>query len=201
MTWLDDLFGTAKSAASTVVSSIADIPAEWSAKVNELKARAAEFMQLFNDLSSRADQAAAAGMSAEYNALMSRGASIKAQVQQVTSAIDNVYNSVSNLFGLSGAGFGELGIIPLIPIAIIVGAIALLVKWISDAYTMRNKLAAATAAGANAAQLTQIATGSSGSIFSTLTSPGSLMGNAGVFLLIGAGVLLLVPMLKRVMKR
>lgn len=202
MSWLDDLFGTASSAASTVVDSIADIPSEWTAKVNELKARAAEFMNLFSDLETRQAQAAAAGLSAEYNNLMSRGATIKARVLQVTNAIDGVYNSVSNLFGLSGfkpgSGLGNLGLIPLIPIAIIVGAIALMVSWITDAYTMRNKLAAAQAVGANAAQITQIASGGGGGLLSTVT--GGLMGNVGLFLMIGAGVLLAVPLLKKALQ-
>jgi len=57
VSWLDDIFGTAKSAASTVVASIADIPQAWSDKVAELKARAAEFMNLFNDLEQRQAQA------------------------------------------------------------------------------------------------------------------------------------------------
>lgn len=202
MSWVTDLFGSAQSAASTVVDSIADIPSEWTAKVNELKARAQEFMSLFSDLETRAGQAAAAGLSGEYNNLMSRGASIKARVLQVTNAVDGIYNSVSNLFGLSGlgmSGLGNLGVIPLIPIAIIVGAIALMVSWITDAYNLRNKLAAAQAAGANASQITQIASGGSGGILQTLTS-GSLVGNAGLFLAIGAGILIAAPLLKRALQ-
>lgn len=203
MSWITDLFGNAQDAAASVVNSISDIPAEWTAKVNELKARAAEFMALFSDLSGRSSEAAAAGLSSEYNALMARGAAIKAQVQQVTSAIDGIYNSVSNLFGLSGlSGVGSLGIIPLIPIAIILGAIALMVKWISDAYTLRNKLAAAQAVGANAAQITSISNGGSGAgIMSAFTAPGSIFANTGMFLLLGAGVLLFVPMLKKALNR
>lgn len=203
MSWLDNLFGTASSAVSTVANSIADIPAEWTAKVSELKARAAEFMSLFQDLETRGAQAAALGLSAEYNELMGRGASIKARVLQVTGAIDSVYNNVSNLFGLAGykpvSGLGNLGLIPLIPIAIIVGAIALMVSWITDAYNLRNKLAAAQFAGANAAQITQIASGGSSSFLPSLT--GGLLGNTGVFLLIGAGLLLAVPVLKKAFNR
>lgn len=203
MSWLNDLFGTASSAVSTVANSIADIPAEWTAKVNELKARAAEFMNLFQDLEARQGQAMAAGLMAEYSELMGRGASIKARVLQVTSAIDSVYNSVSNLFGLAGykpgSGLGNLGLIPLIPIAVIVGAIALMVSWITDAYNLRNKLAAAQSAGANAAQITQIASGGGSSFLPSLT--GGLLGNTGVFLLIGAGLLLAVPVLKKAFNR
>lgn len=204
MSWLDDIFGSVKDTASTVVASIADIPQAWSDKVAELKARAAEFMNLFNDLQQRQGQAAAAGLSAEYAELMGRGASIKAKILQVTNSIDSVYNNVSNLFGLAGyankGGLGNLGMIPLIPIAIIIGAIALMVSWITDAYTMRNKLAAAQAAGANASQITKIA-GGGGGILETLTAPGSLIGNAGIFLLLGAGVLIFVPLLKRAFNR
>lgn len=199
MEWLDNLFGTAQSAATSVVNTISDIPAEWSAKVAELKARAQEFAALFADLQGKAAQAARLGLSSEYNDLMNRGALIRNSVQSVTSAIDSIYNSVSNLFGLSGIQrdhLGNLGVIPLIPIAVIVGAIALIVKWLSDAYQLKSKIDAGVSSGASPQQMTQILTGGGG-----LLSGGSVWGNAGLFLLIGAGVLVLVPLLKRAFKR
>lgn len=199
MSWLDDLFGNAQSAATSVVNSISDIPAEWSAKVAELKARAQEFAALYARLQSKAAQAAQLGMSSEYNDLMRRGAAIRASVQAVTNAIDSVYNSVSNLFGLAGVErghLGNLGVIGLVPIAAIIGAIALIVKWLADAYEQDRRIDAGVAAGANAQQMTQILTGGGG-----LLSGGSVWGNAGLFLLIGAGVLVLVPLLKRAFKQ
>jgi hypothetical protein len=199
-----DAWGAVTGAAQSVISTIEDIPSEWNAKVAELKAKATQFMLLFDDLSNLAPVAARdARTKAQYDALMARGASIKAKVQQVTSAIDNVYRMAQNaLSGFGMNGVGDLGVIPLIPIAVIVGAIGLIMVWIADALNMRQKLQAAQASGATGEQITRIATGGSGGgITSMFPGGGSgLLGNTGTLLLIGVAILFLAPAIKRAIK-
>lgn len=199
-----DVWGSVTGAAKSVISTIEDIPAEWNAKVTELKAKAAQFMLLFGELSSLAPVAARDPRTkAQYDALMARGAGIKSTVQQVTAAIDNVYRMAQNaLSGFGMSGIGDLGVIPLIPIAVIVGAIGLITVWITDALNMRQKLQAAQASGATGEQITRIATGGSGGDLTSLLPGGGagLLGNTGMLLLVGVAILFLAPAIKRAMK-
>lgn len=197
MSIFDDIFGSAKAAVTTVVNSIEDIPAEWSNQVASLKAKASEFGQLFQQLLGM-DPGPGSPYKSEYDAIMGRGTTIKQQISNVTSGIDGILNAARGAFSLSGMNMGGLGVIPLIPIAVIVGAIALLVGWLTDAYNLRAKLAAAKAAGATAQQTADIVNGGrSSSFFPSLPgNPTSFMGTATWLLVIGVGMMVFVPMIK-----
>lgn len=87
----------------------------------------------------------------EYQSLMDRGSTIRSTVETISGAIDRaakVYESVrdwvSSTFGLNGNDINnkvnELGVIPLIPIALIIGSLAAMSKWVSDAYEFNERL-------------------------------------------------------------
>lgn len=198
-----NIFDTLKTAATSVVNSIEDIPQEWQKQVDELKAKAATFMAMFTRLGQLAHVAARDPVTkAQYDILMARGASIKAKIESITRAIDNMYGAASSLF--NGVGNTEgLGFLPLIPIAVIAGAVTLISVWLIDALSMSQKLQAAESAGANAAQITSIATGSggtNGTFLDKVTGGSSMLKNAGILLLIGAGIYLLLPVVKQALK-
>lgn len=75
----------------------------------------------------------------EYDGLMSTGSTIKATVEYITTTVDKVTGFFSNLFGLGNMPMyarpsSQLGVIPLIPIAMISGAVAVMGKWVRDVY-------------------------------------------------------------------
>lgn len=193
-----NIFDTLKTAATSVVTSIEDIPQEWHKQVNELKAKATNFMSAFSNLSGLAHIAARDPVTkSQYDALMARGMAIKVKIENVTRAIDGMYGAASSMFnGVSG-----LGVLPLVPIAIVAGAVATVSVWLIDARSMSEKLQAARAAGASPAQITSIATGGGASKFmDTVTGGSNLFRNAGIFLVIGAGIYLLLPVIKNALK-
>lgn len=135
--------------------------------LDKFKAEAVRFRNAFNSLVSLESYAATRPeLQAEYNALYSRGETIKKTIDYITRTVDSVtgffskaWGSASstfkNFFGLSGvparfspmAGPGELqmyarpglGALPLIPIAVIASAVALMGKWASDVYLFERK--------------------------------------------------------------
>lgn len=90
-------------------------------------------------------------LKAEYDALSSRGQTIKSTVEYITRTVDQVTGFFSDawastssaakrFFGLGIAPPRNLGIIPLIPIAAITGAVALMAKFVSDVYLFERKV-------------------------------------------------------------
>lgn len=199
------IWDTITDAGASVIHSIEDIPAEWNAKVSELKTRAAEFGALFSDLSDLAPIANRDPQTkSQYDALMARGMSIKSKIQTITNAIDSMYSTASNIFStVNGLGIvPAVAAIPLLPIAVIAGASTLIMYWITDAINMRNKLNAALKSGATGAQITSISTkGTGSSIADSLVAGDSLIKNAGIFLLIGAAVYFLAPAIKKALSK
>lgn len=203
--WFDSATSTASgafdraknslTAAMTDLSSTAQTwSMEWQAAVDNLKAKAQEFQRMFSTLQSDAANVPPE-LRASYDALMSRGQWVKNQIQSITSGIDFGYNMFSSTPLMNGlkqmGGMNALGVLPLIPIAIITGGLALIVAWLSDAYTMQQKINLAKSTKANASQAASI-----------LGAGGSALGanffqSAGLLLLIGVGVYLFLPTIKQ----
>lgn len=116
---------------------------EWLREVEALKEKAAEFVNVFSRLQAlesvaRTDAAA----SQKYQSLMDRGVAIRDRISYVTGLIDRAFEwftdqgstppeTVANLQGL-----GLLWI----PAAVVAGAVAAVVAWLSDAYVQVKEL-------------------------------------------------------------
>ncbi len=175
---------------------------EWEDAKNNLMMKAQEFTRLFNDLQSKASQVPPE-LKAQYDALMNKGNWVKSTIQNVTNGIDFGWNLFSNSPTMSGifkriGGLNGMGLLPLVPIAVIFGAVAVMVAWIADAYSMQQKISLARSTGANANQAaTIIGQGSSGSV---VTSVGNFAKSAGVLLVIGGVVFVFRDKIKKALK-
>jgi hypothetical protein len=175
----------------------------WTQKVNQLKKAGSDFTALFSQLDQlKAVAAKDPKLKAEYDALMNRGAFVRNQVTTVTTAIDNAWATAKSWVGMSGVG--EMGFIPLIPLAVIVGAIAVVGSWNAAAIIMRTRLQrlqleAAQKAGVGAGDINKIISEQNAS-----NADVGLFGNqfkdafSGVikYAAIGIGLYLLLPVLK-----
>lgn len=167
---------------------------EWQAAVDNLKMKAQEFQRVFSEL--QADAAnVPADLKSSYDSLMSRGNWVKAQIQSITNGIDFGFNMFSQTPLMNGVrqmgGLNSLGILPLIPIAIITGGLAVIVAWLADAYTMQQKINIAKQTKANASQVAQILGAGSSSFGANFFT------SAGTMLLIGVGVMLFWPTISK----
>lgn len=116
---------------------------KWLNAVNVLQQKAGNFNQLFNRvLNSERTATVTPNLYNEYTGLVDRGRTIKNTISTTTSAIDTVYGFVTEALGKKQAdSLSGLGFIPLIPIAIITGAIAAITYWINDAVKYLDKTA------------------------------------------------------------
>lgn len=111
----------------------------WESAVNQLKAKAREFAELFTWLQSRAHIANSdPELRAEYNATMNRGMKIKTAVEKTTGGIDWINGQLTNRAGIT------MQALPAIPVALtvatITGMVAAMGYWIADAYKLKAKI-------------------------------------------------------------
>ncbi|MCP4408108.1 MAG: hypothetical protein GY807_10185, partial [Gammaproteobacteria bacterium] len=103
-----------------------------------------EFTQVFTRLKALGPQInQLPDLKPEYQSLVERGNTIQTTIDRVTASINNVVHWFKNVFGMDGlsmARAGQLGALPLLPIAAISGAMALIGYWISDVYQFYQKL-------------------------------------------------------------
>jgi len=130
-------------AATTNTSTDADASSHPSV-VQMFKDRVRKFWQVYQDLENRADEVPNA-LKDQYSSLMSQGSYIRSTIETITNTYDEVSTWLSDVWGYFGAAgidarLGNLGFAVTVPLAIVVGASALIVKWLSDAYAMQKKL-------------------------------------------------------------
>lgn len=106
--------------------------------VNAFMQRANQFWELFqslvNDESFVADNPE---LQTEYDRIMTRGESIRSKIDSIKSAIDEFKNAI----GLEGFGqVSTMGFIPVIAVAGIAGAMALMGSWIKDALLLKQRI-------------------------------------------------------------
>jgi hypothetical protein len=99
-------------------------------------------------LVSRMDSAARA----DYEKLMKRGQVVGSTIKSVMSKVDAAFSWFRDKTGMSNdeilntelraKGLGEMGVLPLVPAAIIAGAITLITKWVFDAVAFEKRIAA-----------------------------------------------------------
>jgi len=205
---MNSLTDTLSTWWNNAVNAVESIPDEWNSKVAQLKDAVASFETTYANLQSQSDIAKSDPvLYADYSNLMDRGAYVKTVITDTINKLGGALDYAKSVVGVSG--MADLGVLPLIPIAVIAGALALITKWLTDAYAMSKKLNLlqqtyddAKAAGASPAQLAAIshdaALQSSGGLFD---GAGDVM-NKAIFLLIAGGLLyLLAPTIKKALNK
>lgn len=105
----------------------------WYDLVGKFRNLANQFMSSWNYLlSQQAYVNAHPELKSDYTALMSRGVSLRSTIESTLSTIQGAMDWLKNWFGL--------GLIPLIPIAVLAGSIALVTKWVTDAYALKARI-------------------------------------------------------------
>lgn len=126
---------------ASVKSGAADVSQTWSDAVADLKAKAAQFMQLFTRLKSIQSQTnLSESERARVDSIVRRGELVKSTVGALVKGIDGIANVLPRNLLSGVARSGGLGIIPLLPIAAIAAAIAVMAAWISDAIVELERL-------------------------------------------------------------
>lgn len=74
----------------------------------------------------------------EYQKLMGDGATIRNTIRRVTGGIDNVVGWFNNIFGRDTQLKG-MGLLPLIPVAVVIASLAGMGKWASDVYMFERR--------------------------------------------------------------
>lgn len=138
MSLLDSAIDWLKDAVNSAGDTVSGWSQEWQNYVDNFKAKAKTFVNEYLTLQKREDIAALdPTVKKEYDSLMSKGSYIFNTIKSIASkldfAIDNLMNGNTNT--LNG-----MGVLPLLPIAVLAGAIAAIVAWLSDAYVMNRKL-------------------------------------------------------------
>jgi hypothetical protein len=134
------------------VDSSQTLSDEQKSYIEQFKDKAAQFWRAWNDLVNKQDDVKAmpADIQKEYATLVDQGNVIKNTIAEVTAMIDraaSAYQSVkdwiSSTFGLSGLAADnkakQLGFIPLIAIAVVVGGITAITGWITHYVAFNNR--------------------------------------------------------------
>ena len=104
---------------------------EWVAAVDDLKAKAAEFMSLFAVVQNSTAQTPA--LAAQRESALNKASIVQGTIDRVTRAIDWTYALWDNLFGdETDNTLKGLGLLPLVPIAVITGAVAAITYSVAD---------------------------------------------------------------------
>lgn len=133
---------TIEQATPPIMPETTGIPPEDQGIIERFKARIAEFKSLFSRLSAVSSQVPAE-MQGEYENLVSRGSTIQTTIDTLTGAINKAVDWFKGAFGMDAVGMarqGQLGLIPLLPVAAISGALALIGYWITDTMQFIKKM-------------------------------------------------------------
>lgn len=111
---------------------------EFKQAVANFRNKANEFMLSINNMEQQRNFVATRPeLKKEYDDLMDRTGIIKSTVSGITSAI----NKAAQWFGVDFDEPQNLGLVPLIPIAAIAASVAVMGKWVSDAYIFNQRIA------------------------------------------------------------
>ena len=164
---------------------IETVSAEYDAIVNQWRAKVAEFQTALATFMENREDALALGFGTEWNELYSRAQAIQSTLTGIASGLSSAYNWIKGVFGLDG-----LGVIPVIPIAIITGSIATLAYFINQLFQFNQKIAFAKSMNYTPEQT------------NALLDAGGILGNSEsksilATVLIGGAILYFVPRLMK----
>lgn len=125
MSAIDNAIDWLTKQVQTAGNAIESITDEWSRKVNELKAKAYEFTQLYNKVKTKIDKLPAdSPVRKEAQETLSNADKVKVAVESITRKIDTVAGSMSYFTG-APVKMDGIFLAP-VPLAIIAGAITIL---------------------------------------------------------------------------
>lgn len=118
----------------------------WRYHADKLMERYREFTQLFEWVKNNpVDPEKYPELARDRAKLLSDGEGVKSRVGGTIDTIRKAWTWVRGTTGVEGVQvaqyLGGLGAIPLIPVAVVTGAVALIAKWINDAYMFSRRLA------------------------------------------------------------
>lgn len=133
---------------------------DWKKAVIDFRARAGQFLKDVETLRAQRTEINKKypAFKRDYNELIERSDTIYNTISKVTKGVDKVAEWLG--LDMSNIESSQMGAIPLIPIAIITGAIAAMGKWASDVYIFNQRLAEVKrleAKGISPARASQIA--------------------------------------------
>ena len=139
MSVVDDAIGWINSQIESAGNQIENITDAWTQKVNELKAKAYEFTELYNRVQQKMQQLPPdSPMRKEAQETLSTADKVRATIEGITSKIDSVAGSLS-YFNVKPVQMDAIFLAP-VPLAIIAGAIALLGTQIVSLRKLDEKL-------------------------------------------------------------
>lgn len=114
----------------------------WYDVLGKFKDKAAEFQTLYNQVLQTADIAAKnPALLADYNKLVSYGATVRKGITNVTATVDTGYNWLKNTIGMDAVMTdSRLGFLPVIPLAVVAASIAAMTKFATDTYIYMDKV-------------------------------------------------------------
>jgi hypothetical protein len=126
---------------------MADLTQEDVSILEKFRAKAREFADAFTRLKNMAGNVPTS-MQAEYNSIYKEANIVQSTINYITQTIDSVTGFFSNMFGLNGTPIlqrhinsPQLGVLPLIPIALVIGAITAMGAVLTKIYLFERKLA------------------------------------------------------------
>lgn len=130
----------------------------------------------------------------EYQSKLSTASTLQAKITEITNATRSAIDWFKNVFGFNG--MGELGLVPLIPIAIVAAAIGAITKFVSDAWIFSAKLD-------KVAQLERqgMPTSQAVTAVQKLNAPRSILGFDPKWLVIGGVALMILPIVVPAIKK
>lgn len=138
MDYLDSVFSWLKETYQAGTDDVQEWTQEWQNAVDNFKNKAKTFLSTFDRLKLREKTAQSdPKLKSDYDSLMAKG-------QWLYGAISNLAQSID---GATKSGLmNGLGLLPLIPLAIIAGTLTAITAWLTNAYIIDRKLDAAEAA-------------------------------------------------------
>lgn len=119
----------------------------WSDTIRNFKGKVAEFMGLYNNLKQRENMIGRypANVQVKYRDLMSRGDTIKNTVGTLTQKVNEAWGWIKSKIGVEDETMKGLGFIQFVPLAVVLGSIAAMGKWVKDAYVQKRAFDASDA--------------------------------------------------------
>jgi len=162
--------------------------------IRDFNTKLADFEKLVSWLRGKGDIAKTdAVLNQEYNALMKRAELLQGTIDKAKESINQLSNMVTNMTPdwlrdwLNDTNGDHLGLVPLLVGGAVVGAVAFLGAWISDAYITAKKLEAQEVAIRAGADPTRVTTEIFGREQTTMFGFGQV-GTIGLLLLAGGAV-------------
>jgi len=128
ISWLSDTIDT----ASSTVQSWSQ---EWQNAVDNFKTKSKDFLKLFETLQNRKSIAYQnEATKKEYDKLINKGGWIYSTIADIAKKLDFFQDTIGT------NRLNSMGVLPLVPIAIIAGAVAVITAWMADALVLNKKL-------------------------------------------------------------